>query len=347
MSVQDFVQIIVEFVKTHESWAAPMAFVVAFMESFCFLSILWPGTAILAGITVLLAASGADISILAPSIIAAGLGGSLGYAVSYWIGLYFKDSIGNIWPFRSRPELIAHGKSFFSRYGGWGVFFGHFFGPVRSVIPIVAGMFQMRQLPFQIANITSAFIWAAGVIAPSFFAVTFREEILAFVREHQLVAAGILFGAAFLNSIPMPLLAIPTLIVFVATGALMLFAGGDPLMALLAGTLGAFVGDLLGYFTGRRHRTGLHTVWPNSWSPESAELAQAFYARWGNPGLLVSKFRTTHRSFVPLAAGAAGAGVGGFSLVSFLSALIWAAALLSPYYLVGFLMAQDLSFARP
>ena len=215
MNVQHFVELIVGFVKAHEEWAVPIAFLVAFAESFCFLSILWPGTAILVGITALLAASGADQAILLPAIIAAGLGGTVGYAVSYWIGLYFKDSIPNIWPFRSRPELIAHGENFFDKWGGWGVFVGHFFGPVRAVIPVVAGMFRMRQFPFQVANVVSAFLWAAGVIAPSFFLVTFREDIVAVVRDHQLIVAALLFLIAYLHSIPMPLMAIPTLILFV------------------------------------------------------------------------------------------------------------------------------------
>jgi hypothetical protein len=40
---------------------------------------------------------------------------------------------------------------------------------VRAVIPVVAGMYAMRQLPFQIANVSSAFLWAAGVLAPTTF----------------------------------------------------------------------------------------------------------------------------------------------------------------------------------
>jgi len=51
----------------------------------------------------------------------------------------------------------------------FGVFLGHFFGPIRAVIPVIAGMAAMRQIPFQIANISSAFLWAGGVIVPSFF----------------------------------------------------------------------------------------------------------------------------------------------------------------------------------
>ena len=87
MSVQDFVDVIVTFVRAHEAWAGPVAFLVAFLESFCFLSILWPGTAILIGVSALLARSGVELSVLWPAIVWAGVGGSLGYAISYWIGL--------------------------------------------------------------------------------------------------------------------------------------------------------------------------------------------------------------------------------------------------------------------
>jgi membrane protein DedA with SNARE-associated domain len=60
--------------------------------------------------------------------------------------------------------MLQRGREFFHKWGTLGVFLGHFFGPVRAVIPVVAGTFGMRQVPFQIANISSAFLWAAGVL---------------------------------------------------------------------------------------------------------------------------------------------------------------------------------------
>ena len=173
MAMQDFVEVIVTFVRDHESWAAPIAFGVAFMESFCFLSILWPGTAILIAISGLLAAGGVGMDVLWPAILAAGFGGTLGYAISYWIGLYYKDEIKTIWPFSRNPGLLERGQSFFDRWGAAGVFLGHFFGPVRAIIPVVAGMYAVPQWQFQLANVTSAFIWAAGVIAPSYFGLQY------------------------------------------------------------------------------------------------------------------------------------------------------------------------------
>lgn len=173
MSVQDIVDVIVTFVRTNEGWAGPVAFLVAFLESFCFLSILWPGTAILIGISALLARSGVEMGILWPAIIWAGVGGSLGYAISYWIGLYYKDGIKDLWPFNRNVAMVDRGQQFFDKWGAFGVFFGHFFGPVRAIIPVIAGMYAMPQWQFQAANILAAFIWAAGVIAPTYFGLNY------------------------------------------------------------------------------------------------------------------------------------------------------------------------------
>lgn len=173
MAVQEIVDATVTFVREHQSWAAPVAFIVAFLESFCFLSILWPGTAILVGVSALLAKSGVEMGILWPSIFAAGVGGSLGYAISYWIGYYYRDSIKLMWPFSKNPGMLEYGQTFFDRWGALSVFIGHFFGPVRAVIPVVAGMYLLPQWKFQLANVLSAFIWAAGVIAPTYFGLTY------------------------------------------------------------------------------------------------------------------------------------------------------------------------------
>lgn len=171
--VQEIVDAIVEFVRAHESWAMPAAFIVAFLESFCFLSLLWPGTAILVGISLLLAKSGVAATVVGPAVIAAGIGGSIGYAISYWIGEYYKDGIRNFYPFRRNPSMIDSGKAFFDRWGALSVFIGHFFGPIRAVIPVVAGMYQVPQWQFQLANVTSAFLWSAGVIIPPYYGLQY------------------------------------------------------------------------------------------------------------------------------------------------------------------------------
>ncbi len=327
--LQDYIEAVVAFVRANQEWAAPIAFLVAFGESFCFFSLLWPGTAILVGISALLAASGVGTEVLVPSILAAGLGGALGYAVSYWIGLYFKDSIHKIWPFSSRPNLIPSGQRFFERHGAFGVFLGHFFGPVRAVIPVVAGMFNMPQLPFQIANIISAFTWAVGVIAPAFLLVAFNTIVFTYMGEHELLIAIALFALAFANAVPSTFIFWPSLILFTGLGVLGLYAGNDLLTLWLAGAFGAFLGDLVFFYLGRSHREQLVGAWFLNGEQTTLTRATAAIAAAGPRSVITSKARGLARAFLPLAAGMQEMPYAHFVPVSAVSAVLWAGVLLS------------------
>jgi membrane protein DedA with SNARE-associated domain len=330
--MQEYVDAVVAFVRANQEWAAPIAFVVAFAESFCFVSLLWPGTAILVGISALLAASGVGTGVLVPSILAAGVGGSLGYAMSYWIGLYFKDSIDKIWPFSRRPDLIPTGQRFFERHGAFGVFLGHFFGPVRAVIPVVAGMFNMPQLPFQIANILSAFTWAVGVIAPAFLLVSFNELVFIYIREHELVLAAVLFLLAFANAVPSSVVFWPTLLLFLIVGVLDIVAGNAFAIAWAAGAAGAFAGDLLFFYLGKCHRERLLEAWFVNGDTKALQRAGAAVAAAGPWSVVTSKARGIARAFVPIAAGLREMPYARFIPASAVSAVLWAGVLLALRY---------------
>lgn len=339
MALEATVEAVVSFVREHESWAAPVAFIVAFGESFAFLSLLIPGTAILVGIAALLAASGIEMHVLWPAVLAAGFGGSLGYAASFWLGRYFQDSVHKIWPFTTRPHLISQAEEFFDTYGAFGVFLGHFFGPVRAVIPVVAGMFRMREIPFQIANVLSAFIWAGGVIAPAFFLVTFKDEVIAFLAAHQYAVAAALFVLALANSIPRPILFVPTLILAFGLASLMALGSPDLILVWLAAAAGAFAGDIYAYLKGRSGRHDRVEMWPFSATPKQHADAMALVERQGFVSLLLSKFQGFNRGLVPLEMGVLRRPVAPFVAVSAVTALIWSAALIAPAVLIAKLIA--------
>ena len=159
---------IVEFVRHNDAWAIPVVFLLAFGECLAFVSLLLPATVILFAIGGLLGASGLT---LWPVWVAGCVGSALGYSVSYWVGLIYKDRIAGVWPFSAHPEMLPKGRSFFNKYGASGVFVGHFFGPLRAVVPIVAGMCAMRHLHFQLANISASVLWATGLLLPGTFGV--------------------------------------------------------------------------------------------------------------------------------------------------------------------------------
>ena len=159
------------FVEQNQRWIIPITFLLALGESLAFVSLILPSTVILVAISSLLGKSGIEPLQIFWVWLAAGLGGSLGYWISYVIGAYFKDDVSKIWPFSRRPEMLVRGRNFFDKWGTLGVFLGHFFGPVRAVIPVVAGTLAMRLIPFQIANFSSAFIWAFGVMVLPLYGV--------------------------------------------------------------------------------------------------------------------------------------------------------------------------------
>jgi membrane protein DedA with SNARE-associated domain len=148
---------LLEFIKAHQSWAIAIMFITAFGESFAFLSLLFPGTTLLIAAGTLVKSG--TLPFL-PVMVGAILGAVLGDSMSYWIGRRFGGGIARLWPFSRNPKLLPSGIQFFERHGGKSVFIGRFFGPIRAVIPLAAGIMRMPRGRFWIANIVSALVWA-------------------------------------------------------------------------------------------------------------------------------------------------------------------------------------------
>src|SRR5262249_7044286 len=142
-------QEVVEFVRTHAAWAAPIAFALAFGESLASISLLVPAWAALVGIGVLIGSG--DLT-LWPIWLAGSLGAALGDWLSYWVGIKSGPPVAHMWPLSRHPGLLPKGEAFVARWGVLAIFIGRFFGPLRSSVPLVAGIFRMRYWPFQIAN---------------------------------------------------------------------------------------------------------------------------------------------------------------------------------------------------
>jgi membrane protein DedA with SNARE-associated domain len=159
-SLEAHAQELVEFVRLHEAWAAPIVFALAFGESLAFISLLIPAWAALVGIGVLIASGNLNFW---PIWVAGSVGAALGDWLSFWIGVKLGPPVAHVWPLSRHPELLPKGETFVKRWGPVAIFIGRFFGPLRASVPLVAGIFRMPFWEFQIANFASAFVWA-GVL---------------------------------------------------------------------------------------------------------------------------------------------------------------------------------------
>jgi membrane protein DedA with SNARE-associated domain len=160
MNLDGYAHEIVAFVRDHSAWAAPIVFGLAFGESLAFISLLIPAWAALVAMGALIKSGGLDFWSV---WIAGSVGAAIGDWLSYWIGLKLEYSVQHVWPLSRHPDLIPRGERFVKRWGVLAIFIGRFFGPLRASVPLVAGIFEMPYWRFQVANFTSAFLWA-GVL---------------------------------------------------------------------------------------------------------------------------------------------------------------------------------------
>lgn len=157
------IEAVLDWIATHPGWAGLLVFLVSFAESLAFVGVVVPGA-------MMMIAFGAAISTgymeFWPTMWWAVAGAIAGDMLSYGLGYYYKDQLGRIWPLSKRPELLEHGIRFFERHGGKSVVLGRFVGPLRAVVPAVAGMLEMPFARFSVANIISALAWAPLYLLP-------------------------------------------------------------------------------------------------------------------------------------------------------------------------------------
>ena len=156
-------QQLLEWVNLHPAWANTIIFLVAMAESLAIIGLIVPGVVIMFGIGALIAS---DAIAFWPALGWAVAGAITGDSFSFWLGHHYRERLRSLWPFNKHPVSLNRGIAFFDKYGGKSVAIGRFFGPVRAVIPLVAGMMGMHPLRFVAANVLSALVWAPAYLLP-------------------------------------------------------------------------------------------------------------------------------------------------------------------------------------
>lgn len=185
----------IDWLQANPGLAAFAVFLISCAESLAIVGLFIPGTIVMPAIGSMI---GAGVLPAHWIIIAAILGAVVGDNLSYWLGYHFHDRLRNYWPFNRFPKLLAKGEVFFHRYGGISVFIGRFAGPVRPIIPVIAGMLNMSPARFFLANVTSAIAWAIAYMAPGMLLGAISEQLAPHVAARLLVILAIVTFAIWL-----------------------------------------------------------------------------------------------------------------------------------------------------
>lgn len=154
---------LIHWASGHPAWAGVLVAVIACAESLAFVGLVFPGALMMLGAGALVGAGVLDFwSIYAWSV----AGAVLGDGVSYWLGHTHKEYLLGLRFIQARPQLLEGGTAFFAKHGGKSVLLARFVGPVRPVLPLVAGMLGMPPRRFYLYNVLSALFWAPAYLIP-------------------------------------------------------------------------------------------------------------------------------------------------------------------------------------
>ncbi len=101
-------------------------------------------------------------SSLAAVMAAAITGAIVGDLISYLLGARFGSRLWGRGLLRRHVDLLFKAQSYFFDHGGKSVFFGRFIGPLRGLVPFIAGAAHMRPLPFLGWAMISGLLWGGG-----------------------------------------------------------------------------------------------------------------------------------------------------------------------------------------
>lgn len=161
--MESHLQALITFFSAHPTIALAAVFAAALLEALAVIGTVVPGSSIVFVGGMLVGLKALDPAWAA---VAAVSGAILGDGISYWLGRHHRERIRSMWPLKNHPAILERGQAYFKENGGKSVFLGRFLGPVRAIVPLVAGMSDMPIVRFYTVNVLSALAWAAAHMLP-------------------------------------------------------------------------------------------------------------------------------------------------------------------------------------
>jgi len=180
----------IEYLGFFSYW---LILLISLLESLAFVGELFPGAVMIVFVGFLSSEGYLNLGSL---ILFSAAGAIFGDAISYWLGSksvkLFNDT-NKVF----KLSHIRRGEEFFQKHGNKSVFLGRFVGPLRPIVPFVAGLSRMNARSFMFWNILSAFLWVLAYLSLGYFFVDSVEALEALTVRVGLfitVVIGFCFG---------------------------------------------------------------------------------------------------------------------------------------------------------
>jgi len=146
-------------------WGYWLVLLFSLLESLVFAGVIVPGSTLVIMAGFLSSQGYLDIGDL---IWFAAIGAILGDSISYYLGTkgtrFFHNENKLL-----KADHLERGKQFFHKHGSKSIFLARFVGPLRAIVPFVAGISGMKKNKFLFWNIISAFLWSTSHLLLGYF----------------------------------------------------------------------------------------------------------------------------------------------------------------------------------
>ena len=129
-------------------------------------SLPWGRLSIALPLRAIAALAGSGALSLSETLLLGFLGGLLGDGVSYFLGRHFHQNIRRLPGLRHHPEWMNGAETYFHKYGIASLLVGRFIGPLRPMLPMVAGMCDMPVPRFIIVSLMAGAGWSVAYLLP-------------------------------------------------------------------------------------------------------------------------------------------------------------------------------------
>lgn len=151
------------FLTSHQELIGLAIFLIAFLECLALVGLAIPGTTMLVVAGAI--AGGFEYS-LWKAVLWGIAGGWLGDMISYAIGFKLKDRVYRLAVIKNHPKWINMAESYFQRFGGMGLLIGRFVSPLRPIMPMMAGIFQLSFIKCLFITFLSSVAWCISFVVP-------------------------------------------------------------------------------------------------------------------------------------------------------------------------------------
>ncbi len=195
----EWLQHIVDWAQAHPDLSLAAAFALGLVECIVFIGLFLPGAALLFAIGALVSL---DALPFAPTMMLIASGALIGDIASYELGRRYGVALFRRPFFARRPGLINKGGAFFTKHGGKGLVLAHLIGPLRPLVPAIAGTYGLSRPRFLVAIVPAAIAWTLVYVLPGVAfgaSLGLAAEVTKRLAIVMLVAAGSLWLAFWVS----------------------------------------------------------------------------------------------------------------------------------------------------